>query len=139
MPRVPAFRFHVAAQSGVPIYRQLIEQVRAQCQTGQLNAGDFLPSVRQVAAQLAVNPMTVSKAYSLLERDGLLESVRGQGMRVAPPAAGAAPRQRRSDLRPRIEQLVERARRAGLSPEELCALVYAAYEESVDAARTRNR
>src|ERR1700758_237959 len=82
MPIDGRFRFHVAPSSGVPIYRQLLDQVRAQIATGRLAPGQFLPSVRQVAAELTVNPMTVSKAYSLLERDGIVELVRGQGMRV---------------------------------------------------------
>src|SRR3954447_5029308 len=78
----------VAPTSGVPIYRQLADQVRARVLGGRLAVGAFLPSVRQVAEHLQVNPMTVSKAYSLLEREGVVELVRGQGMRVRPPPAG---------------------------------------------------
>lgn len=123
------FRFHVAPTSGVPIYRQLIDQARAQIATGRLSAGEFLPSVRQVSAELAVNPMTVSKAYSLLERDGVVELVRGQGMRiVGRPRRGAATG-KRAPIEQAIRRLVKRAERARLSPEELCALVHAAFEE----------
>ena len=75
---------NVSPTSGVPIYRQLMDQVRAQIAGGRLAPGEFLPSVRQVAEELEVNPMTVSKAYSLLEQDGVVELVRGQGMRVLP-------------------------------------------------------
>lgn len=131
MSPVSRFRFHVAPTSGVPIYRQLLDQVRAQIATGKLREGDFLPSVRQVAADLAVNPMTVSKAYSLLERDGVLELVRGLGMRVAAPAD--APRKatnaRREEVVRIVGKLVAAARGASLSPEELSALINAAYEE----------
>src|SRR5262249_10495655 len=74
--------FQVNISSGVPIYRQLMDQVRALVASGRLAEGDLLASVRQVAQDLQVNQMTVSKAYSLLERDGVVERVRGQGMRV---------------------------------------------------------
>ena len=69
--------------SGQPIYRQVIEQIRHQIMAGQLAQGEQLVSVRDLAAQLRVNPMTVSKAYSLLEHEGLLERRRGVGLFVA--------------------------------------------------------
>jgi GntR family transcriptional regulator len=129
MPIDGRFRFHVAPTSGVPIYRQLMDQVRAQIATGRLAGGDFLPSVRQVAGELAVNPMTVSKAYSLLERDGVVELVRGHGMRVV----GRTVRERqgvdRDEVVRLVHRLVKRSRSAGLSPEDLCALVNSAFEE----------
>ncbi len=69
--------------SGQPIYRQVIDQIRRQVMAGQLREGEALPSVRDLAAQLHVNPMTISKAYSLLEMEGLLERRRGVGLFVA--------------------------------------------------------
>lgn len=128
MARIPQFRFHVAVTSGMPIYRQLVDQVRAQIHSGRLAAGDFLPSVRQVARQLTVNAMTVSKAYTLLERDGVLENVRGQGMRVAaatekPSAAKLA------KLNALLRQAATRAQAVGLSPDETGALLYSAFKE----------
>ncbi len=69
--------------SGVPIYRQLIEQIRRQIMSGQLSEGEQLMSVRELAAQLRVNPMTISKAYALLEVEGLLERRRGIGLFAA--------------------------------------------------------
>ncbi len=68
--------------SGVPIYRQVIEQIRQEIIAGLLHADEQLPSVRDIALELRVNPMTVSKAYSLLEMDGLLERRRGVGLFV---------------------------------------------------------
>ena len=79
--------FSVEPTSGVPIYRQLVSQIAALAAGGQLMAGEFLPSVRLVAESLAVNPMTVSKAYSQLEADGVVERVRGTGMRVCETAS----------------------------------------------------
>ncbi|MBN2138094.1 MAG: GntR family transcriptional regulator [Sedimentisphaerales bacterium] len=69
--------------SGRPIYRQVIEQIRRRIMAGQLAAGEQLVPVRDLAAQLRVNPMTISKAYSLLELEGLLERRRGVGLFVA--------------------------------------------------------
>ncbi len=69
--------------SGVPIYRQVIDQVRRQIMTGLLAETDQLETVRELAARLNVNPMTVSKAYSFLEAQGLVERRRGIGLFVA--------------------------------------------------------
>lgn len=69
--------------SGVPIYRQVIEQIRRQIMAGQLAEGEQLVSVRELAAQIKVNPMTISKAYALLEVEGLVERRRGVGLFAA--------------------------------------------------------
>jgi GntR family transcriptional regulator len=113
----PAVSIHVVPTSGVPIYRQLIEQIRAQIAGERLSAGDFLPSVRQVAEQLEINPMTVSKAYSLLERDGVVENVRGQGMRVTDqPTNGKV---RREAIKPLLEQVASTAKQLSLTPPQV--------------------
>ena len=75
--------FDIAPTSANPIYRQIVEQVQRLVASGQMAPGTDLPSVRAVALQHAINPMTVSKAYSLLEAQGLLERRRGVGMVVA--------------------------------------------------------
>ncbi|RLS42235.1 MAG: GntR family transcriptional regulator, partial [Planctomycetota bacterium] len=72
----PVLLFQINPSSGVPIYRQLMDQVRTLIGTGRLTEGAMVPSVRQIAEGLQINPMTVSKAWSLLERDGVLERVR---------------------------------------------------------------
>jgi len=113
----------VSPASGVPIYRQLQDQVRSQIAGGRLAAGEFLPSVRQLAQRLAVNPMTISKAYSLLERDGLVELVRGQGMRVLAPSASANGKARRQVLMPLLEQVAATARQLSLTPDEVISLL----------------
>lgn len=69
--------------SGVPIYRQVIEQIRQQIMAGRLSEGEQLMSVRDLAAQLRVNPMTISKAYAMLEVEGLVERRRGIGLFAA--------------------------------------------------------
>lgn len=112
----PAALFHVEASSGVPIYRQLVDQVVALRAGGRLRPGDLLPSVRQVADGLQVNPMTVSKAWSLLERDGVVELVRGLGMRVRAPAVGGDAAARVAELRPLLAQVAARAHQLALPP-----------------------
>ena len=76
------YLFSISTSSGVPIYRQVIDQVKTAIATNRLQAGDYLPSVRQVSKDIEINPMTVSKAYSQLEKEGVLEFDRGKGMRV---------------------------------------------------------
>lgn len=70
-------------RSGIPIYRQIMRQIRYQIISGRLAAGQRLTSVRALAKELKVNPMTISKAYTLLEHEGLLERRRGVGLFVA--------------------------------------------------------
>ncbi len=111
--------FQVSPSSGVPIYRQIVDQVRAQIAGGRLLAGEYLPSVRRVAEDLQVNPMTVSKAYSLLQREGLLELVRGQGMRVDLSKTAESGRSRREALIPLLRQVAETVRQLALSPRQV--------------------
>ena len=110
----PATLFHVEPSSGVPLYRQLFDQVLALRSSRRLAPGDFLPSVRQMAEALTVNPMTVSKAWSLLERDGVVQLVRGQGMQVLAPRATTSQAQRLAELRPLLEQVAARAHQLSL-------------------------
>src|SRR5437016_2892765 len=112
----PAMALAVSASSGVAIYRQIVDQVRAQIAGGRLASGDFLPSVRQVAESIDVNPMTVSKAYSILERDGAVELVRGQGMRVVGTSNGKV---RKEVLQPLLKQLAATAKQLSLSSGEV--------------------
>lgn len=115
--------FAIATGSTEPIYRQLVEQVRRRVAAGQWTAGDGLPSVRELAQALAVNPMTVSKAYSLLEADGVLTRQRGLGMVVAAPHDRAhAVADRVALLRPGLERLAAEARQLEVTPAQALAL-----------------
>jgi len=112
--------FTLNPQSGTPIYRQLADQVRRLVAGGQLRAGDELPSVRELAITHAVNPMTISKAYSLLETEGVLVRQRGKPMQVAPQRAIVSSAQKRLEhLRPQLEQLVLAARQLEISDQTL--------------------
>ena len=75
--------FHIDANSGTPIYRQVSDQIRRLISSGKLKPGDTIPSVREVAIANTVNPMTISKAYALAETEGLLVRHRGKPMTVA--------------------------------------------------------
>jgi GntR family transcriptional regulator len=80
--------FILKPHSGVPIYRQLTEQIRRMVASGRLAVGAELPSIRDLALRHAINPMTVSKAYSQLESEGVLERHRGKPMKVATQKTG---------------------------------------------------
>lgn len=112
--------FILNPNSGVPIYRQLFEQVRRMVASGQLQPGAALPSVRELALLHAVNPMTISKAYSLLEGEGLLERNRGKPMTVAGQSRAHSQINRRlQQIEPLIEQIVLAARQLHLSEAEV--------------------
>lgn len=125
----PSIQFAVNPSSGVPIYRQLMDQVRAMIASGQLVSGDLLPSVRQMADELNINMMTVSKAWNRLEAEGLLERERGTGMRVAPPASGGTVRERKLDLTPLADPLVTRGQQLGLTDEQILDVVRSVLRE----------
>lgn len=114
--------FTLNPQSGIPIYRQLAEQVRRMVAGGQLKEGDELPSVRELALEHAVNPMTISKAYSLLEGEGLLMRQRGKPMQIAPQDKQSNSEQERlQHLQPQLEQLVFAARQLEIPDKVLLA------------------
>lgn len=125
-----SLQFDIHPSSGVPIFRQIMEQVRAMVAGGQLAAGDLLPSVRQMAADLEINMMTVSKAYARLEAEGVLERVRGTGMRVRPDAGGnGSVAARKQELKKLVDPLVTRALQLGLTDEQVAAVVAAVLKE----------
>ncbi|HEY1090574.1 MAG TPA: GntR family transcriptional regulator [Burkholderiaceae bacterium] len=109
MPDFPPFSINPG--SADPIYRQLMDQLRRRVASGALAAGDEIPSVRELALALAVNPMTISKAYSLLEAEGLLERRRGLAMVVAAKHRRARSNAERMNLlRPALQTAAAAAR-----------------------------
>lgn len=123
MTNPPSPLFSIVAGSSEPIYRQLFDQVRRLVAGGQLAPGDALPSVRDVALQLTVNPMTVSKAYGLLELEGLLERRRGVGMAVAQQKRSALSAAKRAELlRPTLERAAREARELEFDADAALAL-----------------
>lgn len=116
--------FTLYPQSGIPIYRQLIDQIRRLIAAGQLQAGAEMPSVRDLALEHAVNPMTISKAYALLEAEGLLIRNRGRPMTVAASRRSQQPiSQRLRQVEPILVQLVSAAKQLDIPREDLIALL----------------
>jgi len=122
--------FRVDGGSDVPIYRQLVQQVRRDVMLGRLRPGDQLPSVNEVVNALSVNPNTVVKAFGELEHQGMVVRRQGVGTFVAaaPPMAslGEAPR-----LLGPLAHWVDRARQEGLSAEQIRMLLEVALDEPV--------
>lgn len=124
-----SFEFAIQPSSGVPIYRQIMEQIFALVVSGRLTAGTLVPSIRELAADLEVNMMTVSKAYSRLEADGVLERVRGTGMRVRPIKASGGVAERQKELEPLVAALVTHPGQLNLSEAQILSVVRAAIQE----------
>jgi GntR family transcriptional regulator len=108
---------HIDPKSALPIYRQIIEQIRRSVAAGLLAPGDQLPSVRDLASQLLVNPNTVARVYRDLERDGLLETRRGQGTYIAASATALIESERRRLIADQLEVVARDIRAFGISEE----------------------
>ncbi|MBC3875335.1 GntR family transcriptional regulator [Undibacterium flavidum] len=120
---LPVDIFLISTGTSEPIYRQMVEQLRRQILGGQVRAGDAMPSVREVASTLGVNPMTVSKAYSLLEADGWLARRRGMGMIVAQRESQFEQAESRLQLiRPSLEQVALESQQLKLAPDDVLQL-----------------
>jgi DNA-binding transcriptional regulator YhcF (GntR family) len=110
-----ADRFTILPGATEPIYQQIGSQLRRLIASGQLPPGEVLPSVRDVAVQHAINPMTVSRAYCQLEGEGLLTRLRGKGMVVAQVAnAVLTPEQRLARLQTQLAEVARQARQLNL-------------------------
>jgi GntR family transcriptional regulator len=125
--------FTLNPNNGTPIYRQLMEQVRRMVSSGQLQPGSELPSVRELALSHAVSPMTISKAYSLLEAEGLLERQRGKAMTIATHHGSKDSKTTRlQHLQPVLDQLAIAASQLQLTPDDVLKAVKATMENHDD-------
>ena len=115
--------------SGVPIYRQVIRQIRQQIMTDGLKEGDQLETVRDLAARLKVNPMTISKAYSFLEVESLVERKRGIGLFVAKVKKGQRDQIRAKLLNNIVNKAAITAIQLGVSEEEAIESLKKHYKE----------
>lgn len=122
---------HIEPSSPEPIYRQIIGQISRLIAAGQCPPGTRLPSVRDVAATHAINPMTVSKAYAQLETQGLLVRQRGKGMLVAEPAAATqSVEERLQVLEPLLDELARQAQQLDLDIENIVSAIRKHMENS---------
>ena len=115
----PRFQFRLDLRSGVPVYRQLIDQVRAGMASAALQAGDQLPTVRQLAVDLAINPNTVLRAYRELELGGVLETQQGTGTFITQKRVKHDEVERGRQLVQLVGEFLARAGAAGFTVEEL--------------------
>ncbi|MGB0835157.1 MAG: GntR family transcriptional regulator [Psychrobium sp.] len=115
-------QFMISPSSGVPIYKQLLSQIERMILNGYFEQGASLPSVRQVATDLDINPMTVSKAYGLLEERGYVERLRGKGMIVAKRDDEVSEKEKLMMLNTMIKDLILEAQLIGVSEQQLLAI-----------------
>ncbi len=128
-------RFRLDSRSGLPVYRQIVDQVRQAVHMGLLEEGDRLPAVREVCTQIAVNPNTVHRAYRELEYLGLAVGRVGQGTFVA-QVPSAPDGKLRSEVLEAVRRWVEMASSAGMDAEGIRALVESAIREKEEGRST---
>jgi GntR family transcriptional regulator len=123
MKRSPAngqgFQLKLDLRSGVPVYRQIIDQVRGGMASGTLAAGDQLPTVRQLAVDLEINPNTVMRAYRELELGGMLETHQGTGTFISDKKVSRNNAERERQLDQLAGEIAARAGAAGFTIDEL--------------------
>ena len=115
--------FHLNESSGIPVYLQLREQILHAISRGELKAGDQLPTVREVAVDLSINPNTVNRAYAELERDGFLRSTRGRGTFIAELAMRTGTPKRKDRLDDIGKRALAEARAFGFTADELISSI----------------
>lgn len=115
--------FQIDPSNGVAIYEQVVRQVKFAVAGGALKAGELVPSVRELARELAINPNTVARAYRQLQADGVLEAVRGMGLQVAAGVDQQCRDERVRLIRQRLQQVLVEARQSRLETGQLRALV----------------
>lgn len=130
MQKKPKYYFQINTSSGVPVYRQVMDQVKTQIALDRLAHGSFLPSVRQMSKDLEINPMTVSKAYSLLEKEGIVEHWHGQGMKIV---EGPLPKKflnsNNESIGPLLSEVVTKAKQLSLDVNQLRKLIDEEWEK----------
>jgi GntR family transcriptional regulator len=127
---------HVDVDNGLAVYDQIVRQVKFAVADGALQSGELVPSVRELARDLAINPNTVARAYRQLQDDGVLESVRGLGLSVSATARRQCQAARTKLIRARLRLVLEEALHSGLSAEEIESLTQA---EVTAVCRTRQK
>jgi GntR family transcriptional regulator len=115
--------FKIHTDSPIPIYEQIFTQIIFGIASGDLEVGELIPSVRDLAPRLVVNPNTVARAYQELERQGFVTSRRGKGMEVTPEAPALCRARRQEIIRGRIREALREASASALPVEEIRRLV----------------
>ena len=113
----------INSSSMVPIYEQIVEQVKALILSGELKENANLPSVRTLSQELRISALTVKKAYDYLEQEGFTVTVHGKGTYVAAANKERMLEEYRKEIETELEELIRRAKRYGLTSEDIRALM----------------
>jgi GntR family transcriptional regulator len=114
---------HVDVRNGLAVYDQIVRQVKFAVADGAIATGDMVPSVRELARELAINPNTVARAYRQLQDDGVLETVRGTGLSITTAARRQCQAERTKLIRARLRLVLEEALRSGLDADAIEELI----------------
>ena len=131
----PLMFLHIDAHNGLAVYDQIVRQIKFSVADGVLTAGDQVPSVRELARELAINPNTVARAYRQLQDDAVLEPVRGTGLLVASGARKACLGARKRLIRARLRDVLLEAHHGGLEAEQIESL----FQTELDAIQKKKR
>ncbi|MFT5303620.1 MAG: GntR family transcriptional regulator [Mariniblastus sp.] len=115
--------FDINTSNGVPVYEQVAMQIVSAIASGGLEAGQMVPSGREMAKELAINPNTVSRAYRQLQDHAILETVRGSGVAVASGAKAKCKSMRAQAVRERISHMIVDARQSHLTDDEILEMI----------------
>jgi GntR family transcriptional regulator len=115
--------FHIDPHNGLPIYDQIVRQIKFAVAGGVLKSSEMIPSVRELARELAINPNTIARAYRQLQDDGVINGVRGTGLEVATGAAARCRDERIKLIRARLRQVLTEAKQSHLEAEQVRDLV----------------
>lgn len=115
-------------KSNVPIYQQIVDQIKEEILKGILQSGDRLPSVREMSSRITANPNTVSRAYSELERQKVIETIRGKGTYVTSDYKPIMEVERMENLKDNIKKIIVEAKYMGISKEKVMDMVNSIYE-----------
>ncbi len=127
--------FHIDAHNGLAVYDQIVRQVKFAVADGAIRSGELVPSVRELARELAINPNTVARAYRELQDDGVLETVRGTGLAVAANARRQCQAERAKLIRARLKLVLDEAQHSGLEVTEIESLI----TSELEAVRRKSR
>ncbi len=122
-------RIHISTSDGVPIYLQIVNQVKYMAAAGQLVPGEELPPIRTLAERLVVNPSTVARAYRELETDGVVEKRRTAGTYISSAGSRLSRRERVKILSQRIDALLAEARQLDIAVADVVELILRRDEE----------
>jgi GntR family transcriptional regulator len=123
----------------VPVFQQIVDEVKSVIARGACAPGEMIPSVRQMAAQALINPNTVARAYRDLEREGIVTTRRGLGVFVSENAAKLCRNGRREDIRAKLEDIAAEDRRAGIPGAELREEIERALADAYARAKTKEK